>query len=47
MKILAVFLNEFKRLFREKGMILILLLMPLGFILPIGMAYAGGTARPQ
>ncbi len=44
MKILAVFLNENKRLFREKGLILILLLMPLAFIVPIGMAYTGGAA---
>jgi ABC-2 type transport system permease protein len=44
MKIIAVFLNENKRLFREKGLILILLLMPLAFIIPIGMAYTGGAA---
>ena len=37
MKILAVFLNENKRLWREKGLILILLLMPLAFIVPIGI----------
>ena len=44
MKILAVFVNENKRLFRQKGLILILLLMPLAFIIPIGMAYTSGTA---
>jgi ABC-2 type transport system permease protein len=44
MKILAVFLNENKRLWREKGLILILLLMPMAFIAPIGMSYTGGTA---
>src|SRR3990170_5557256 len=44
MKILAVFLNENKRLFREKGLILILLLMPLAFIIPIAMAYTSGAA---
>jgi ABC-2 type transport system permease protein len=44
MKILAVFLHENKRLWREKGLILILLLMPLAFIIPIGMSYTGGTA---
>src|SRR3972149_4925550 len=44
MKILAVFLNENKRLFREKGLILILLLMPLAFIIPIGSAYTSGAA---
>jgi ABC-2 type transport system permease protein len=44
MKILAVFLNENKRLFRQKGLILILLLMPLAFIVPIGMAYTSGAA---
>jgi len=43
MKILAVFLNENKRLFRQKGLILILLLMPLAFIFPIGMAYMSGA----
>src|SRR3990170_4448976 len=43
MKILAVFLNENKRLFREKGLILILLLMPLAFIIPIGSAYTSGA----
>jgi ABC-2 type transport system permease protein len=43
MKILAVFLNENRRLFREKGLILILLLMPLAFIIPIGAAYTGGA----
>ncbi len=43
MKILAVFLNENKRLFREKGLILILLLMPLAFIVPIGSAYTSGA----
>jgi ABC-2 type transport system permease protein len=44
MKILAVFLNENKRLFREKALILILLLMPLAFIVPVGMAYTSGAA---
>ena len=44
MKILAVFLHENERLWREKGLILILLLMPLAFIVPIGMSYTGGTA---
>ena len=44
MKILAVFLNENKRLFRQQGLILILLLMPLAFIVPIGMSYTGGAA---
>ncbi len=44
MKILAVFINENKRLWREKGTILLLLLMPLAFILPIGMAYTSGGA---
>lgn len=44
MKIFAVFLNENKRLFREKGLILILLLMPLAFIIPIGSAYTSGAA---
>ncbi len=44
MKILAVFLNENKRLFRQKGLILIMLLMPLAFIVPIGMSYTNGTA---
>jgi len=44
MKIFAVFLNENKRLFREKGLILILLLMPLAFIIPIAMAYTSGAA---
>jgi ABC-2 type transport system permease protein len=44
MKILAVFLNENKRLFRQKGLILILLLMPLAFIVPIAAAYSGGAA---
>ncbi len=44
MKTLAVFLNENKRLFREKGLILILLLMPLAFIVPIGLAYSGDAA---
>lgn len=44
MKILAVFLTENKRLWREKGLILVLLLMPLAFILPIGQAYTGGAA---
>lgn len=39
MEILAVFQNEIKRLLCEKGLILTLLLMPLGFIMPIGMAY--------
>jgi ABC-2 type transport system permease protein len=47
MKILAVFINENKRLFREKGVILILLLMPLAFIVPVGMAYIGGSAGPS
>ena len=47
MKILAVFLNENKRLFREKGLILILLLMPLAFIVPVGMAYTSGAAGRQ
>src|SRR5512133_2919571 len=41
MKYLTVLQNELKRLFSEKGLILILLLMPLGFILPVGMAYSG------
>ncbi len=44
MKIFAVFLNENKRLWHEKGLILIMLLMPLAFIIPIGMSYTGGTA---
>ncbi len=44
MKILAVLLNEFKRLWAEKGSVLLLLLMPLAFILPIGMAYTSGAA---
>lgn len=46
MEFLAVFQNEVKRLFREKGLILMLLLMPLGFILPIGLAHTSqqGTA---
>lgn len=44
MKILAVFLNESKRLWHEKALILILLLMPLAFIVPIGQAYTGGAA---
>jgi ABC-2 type transport system permease protein len=44
MKILAIFLNENKRLWREKGLILILLLMPLAFIIPIGSAYTSGAA---
>ena len=44
MKIFAVLLNENKRLFREKGLILILLLMPLAFIIPIGSAYTSGAA---
>jgi ABC-2 type transport system permease protein len=44
MKILAVFLNENRRLLREKGLILILLLMPMAFIVPIGMSYTGGAA---
>ncbi len=43
MKILAVFLNENKRLFREKIVIAILLLMPLAFILPVGAAYTSGA----
>jgi len=45
MKFIGVFLNETKRLFREKGLILILLLMPLGFIFPIGMAYRTSTGE--
>ncbi|HKZ85775.1 MAG TPA: ABC transporter permease [Anaerolineae bacterium] len=44
MKIFAVFLNENKRLLREKGLILILMLMPLAFIVPIGSAYTSGAA---
>jgi ABC-2 type transport system permease protein len=44
MKILAEFINENKRLLREKGLILILLLMPLAFIVPIGAAYTSGAA---
>ncbi len=44
MKILAVFLNDNKRLLREKGLILILMLMPLAFIVPIGSAYTSGAA---
>jgi ABC-2 type transport system permease protein len=44
MKILAVFINENKRLFHEKGLILILLLMPLAFIIPVGSAYTSGAA---
>lgn len=43
MKILAVFLHENKRLFREKGVIAILLLMPLAFIIPVGAAYSSGA----
>ncbi len=42
MRILAVFLNESKRLLQQRGLILILLLMPLAFIVPIGMAYSSG-----
>lgn len=44
MKILAVFINENKRLLREKGLILILLLMPLAFIVPIASAYMSRAA---
>src|SRR5512143_1963233 len=44
MKSLAVFLTDNKRLFRQKGLIVILLLMPLAFIVPVGMAYTGGAA---
>src|SRR5512134_2838696 len=43
MKILAVFLTENKRMFREKIVIAILLLMPLAFILPVGAAYTSGA----
>ncbi|MFN8598087.1 MAG: ABC transporter permease [Anaerolineae bacterium] len=47
MKILAVFLNENKRLFREKGVIAILLLMPLAFIIPVGAAYSSGAVANE
>ncbi len=47
MKILAVFLNENKRLFREKGLILILLLMPLAFIVPDRHGLHRRSSRPQ
>jgi len=43
MKVLAVFLNENKRLFREKIVIALLLLMPLAFIIPVGSAYTSGA----
>jgi ABC-2 type transport system permease protein len=45
MKILAVFLNDNRRLFREKGLIVILMLMPLAFIIPIGMSYTSRVAN--
>jgi ABC-2 type transport system permease protein len=44
MTYLTVLQNDLKRLWSEKGLILILLLMPLGFILPVGMAYSGSQA---
>ena len=47
MKILAVFLNENKRLFREKGVIAFLLLMPLAFIIPVGAAYTSGAITSE
>lgn len=47
MKILAVFVNENRRLFREKIVIVLLLLMPLAFIIPVGSAYTSGAITSE
>jgi ABC-2 type transport system permease protein len=44
MTFLTVLQNDLKRLWSEKGLILILLLMPLGFILPVGMTFSSSQA---